>query len=414
MFLKVFTLQRSHTHIGSAMHRRPLFGLMALTVFSLLAQAPGTHAATVIPETAGDGPVGIILEGQYTRFDGRSLLGPPVKDETAPQRLVRRYAQLTASKDKDALRELYFVDDGSKARVSPLLDQLEALRPAFRLSGATLIEELQWDGLTVHIMALRGVPVLIPERAPLLSVCPNAPRCYLLFPQFGPQNQQFETLDTVLRLFSKYSTPATSAQRQVFLASNPLVVRLKPDSAYADLADVPVEVKMLVEPYVNVPPTTAEGEPPPAWESRPELNALFELLRRLKALDESEITDDNDAFREMLNQAFHAEYAADVSYGVNRQTGAAYVVDSLSAADFVKAIRSWRSVEPACAVRHGDTVFVYVRVSRGEEPQSLQLFPVKVVNDRGSFEALRFANYLVSLLQIPQLLTEVEKSCAGA
>jgi hypothetical protein len=63
------------------------------------------------------------------------------------------------------------------------------------------------------------------------------------------------------------------------------------DSAYADLADVPVDVRMLVEPYVNVPSTTATGEPPPAYESRPELKALFAFLRRVKAIGESEITD---------------------------------------------------------------------------------------------------------------------------
>jgi len=371
------------------------------------------HAATVIPQPASDGPVGIILEGQYTRFDSRSLLGPPVKGETAPQRLVRRYAQLTASKDKKALRDLYFADDGSKARVSPLIDQSDTFAPAFKLSTATLIEELQWDGLTVNMIALKGAPAPLLETVPLFSVCPSTPQCYLLFPLFGPQNQQFDTLDTILHLFSQYSTPATSTQRRAFLARNPLVIRLKSNIAFAHLADVPIEVKMLIEPYGNVPPTSAAGEPPPAYESRPELKALFELLRRLKAMDESEITDDNDAFREMMNQAFHAEYAADVSYGINRQTGGAYIVDMLSAADFVKAIRSWHSVEPACAVRHGDTVFVYVRASHGEKLQSLQLFPVKVVNDRASIEALSFANYLASLLQIPQLLTEVEKSCAG-
>lgn len=397
MFLRTFTLQ----------------SCMAVTATSLLALALSTHAASVIPQTATDGPVGIILEGQYTRFDSRSLLAPAISGETAAQSLVRRYAQLTASKDKKALLDLYFIDDGSRRRATPLIDQSSALQPTFRLSSATLVEELQWDGFTVDIVGLKGVPALMPEQVPLFSICPSGPQCYLLFPQFGPKNPQFEAVDTVLRMFSQYSKPATVTQRQAFLAKKPLVIRLKSNIAFAHQKDVPVEVKMLVERYNNVPPITAADEPPRAYESRPELKALFGLLQRFRAMDESEITDDSDAFRNMLNQAFSAEYAADLNYGINRRSGSSYAADSLTAADYVKAIRNWQSVEPACSVRHRGTTFVYVRANHGEEMQSVQLFPVKVVNDRGSFEALSFANYLASMLQIPQILEEVEKSCAA-
>jgi hypothetical protein len=152
MFLRIFTLQRS----------------LALTASLLLAQAVCVHAATLIPQPAVDGPVGIILEDQYTRFDSRSLLVPTLKGETASLRLVRRYAQVTAAKDEKALRDLYYADDGSKAHVSPLIDQSDTFAPAFKLATATLTEELQWDGLTVNMIALRGAPALLLETAPLL------------------------------------------------------------------------------------------------------------------------------------------------------------------------------------------------------------------------------------------------------
>ena len=380
------------------------------SVFELITFLPTVQSETAIPQIMGDRPVGVILEGQYMR-DGRSLLGPPPADENAPQRLARRYVQLTASKDKEKLLELYFADDGSKARMAPLLDRSDAFRPKFSLSSAALIEQLRWGDLTVLIIALRGNPALRPETQPLFCICPEAQTCHLVFPQFGTQNREFKTLDTVLKLFSKYSTPATSEQRQTFLARAPLVVALKPNPAYASPAGVPVEVKLLVEPYVNVPPISASGNLPLSYEERPELKALFVLLQRLRAMNNNEITDSNKGFRQFMDQEFHADYAANVYYRINRLMDGEYVDDSLSAADFVKAIRSWDSLEPACAVRHGDTVFVYVRAGRGEEAKSLQLFPVKVSNDRANFESLKFANYIASLLQIPELLRELEKSC---
>lgn len=137
-------------------------------------------------------------------------------------------------------------------------------------------------------------------------MCPNAPQCFLLFPQFGGDDQQYDTLDTVLKTFSLYSTAATSAKRQAFLARNPLVARLKSNIAFADQKDVSIEVKMLAESYVNVPAATGGSEPPPAYESRSELKVLYGLLRRFKAMNESEIADGNDAFRSMMNQAFNA------------------------------------------------------------------------------------------------------------
>ena len=62
MFLRLITLRR----------------LVAFAASLLFAQTLSVHAATVIPQTAGDGgPIGIMLEGQYKRFDNQSLLAPP-------------------------------------------------------------------------------------------------------------------------------------------------------------------------------------------------------------------------------------------------------------------------------------------------------------------------------------------------
>lgn len=398
------------------MRRTVAIGSLLVAMWATVAIATGSaeqaQSTIVIPQMAGDGPVGVILGGQYTRFDGRSLLGPPPTAETAPQRLARRYAQLTTSKDKQGLLELYFSGDGSKERIAPLIGQSNTFQPEFNLLSVTLLEQLQWDGLTVLTIALKGDPVLKPEKEPLLAVCPEPQTCYLVSPQIGPQNEQeFKTLGTVLTLFSKFSTPATPEQRQTFLERDPVVVALKPNPTYASPSSAPIKVQLLVESYVNVPPMSTSGGSPPSYEKRPELKALFGLLQRLRTMDKGEITEDNQAFRQFMNQEFHAAYAADLSYGVSRLIDGEYAVDSLTATDFVTTVRSWDSVEPVCAVRHGDTVFVYVRAGHGQEPKSLQLFPVKVANGHADFEAVKFGNYVAGLLQTPELLKELEKSC---
>ena len=415
MFLRRFNLLRPHVGSnGRRLHLSTLSGVLIMIGFSLSARWLSAQSVTVVPHMTGDGPAGVMLEGEFTRLDGQSLLGPKLATETPPQRLARRWARTIASKDENGLLDLYFPGDGSRTRMSTTIDQLDTLQPEFRLSSATLLEQLQWDGLTIFFVVLSGnlrENEVGPINMILFAICPKASTCYLVFPQFGLQNRQFETLDVILAIFRKFSTPSTSAQRRAFLARSPIVVALKPSTKYASPEDATVEVKLLVEPYVDVPSTSAVDDPPPAYETRPELKAFYLLLQKLKAMNEGEISNDNNSFRQFINQEFQAEYAANLRYGISRLINGQYVVDMLRPADLVKVVRSWDSVKPACAVHHGNTVFVYVHTGREDEPQSLQLFPVKVVNNHGSFESIRFANYLAGLMRIPELLAQLEKSC---
>jgi hypothetical protein len=74
-------------------------------------------------------------------------------------------------------------------------------------------------------------------------------------------------------------------------------------------------------------------------------------------------------------------------------------------------MRNWDSVEPACAVRHGDTMFVYLMAGRGREAKALQVFPVTVTEGRGRLDALKYGNHISDVMNLPELLTELHKSC---
>lgn len=371
------------------------------------------NSATVVPQATGQGPVGVLLEGEYNRYSDRNLFGSPVSGEPAEHGLLREYIKLTSAKDRTGLETLYLPDDGSRDRAAVFLPEMSTLSPGFRLLGASILEGLRWDGLSIDVVAMQGSPALVPDMAPLMSVCPRSSRCYLLSPGYGADDPEFELLGTVVGLFSKHSTPATAVQVQTFMAKNPLTVRLTTGVTYANLTNRPVNVKVNVEPYANVPVTEATGEMPAAYSTRPELSALFELLQQLGRLEEDDIADDNAGFRSEISRAFNASYAADVLYTVNQGSSGAYALQMVSAADFVKAIRSWDEVEPICSVRHADTTFVYVQARREGGDRALQLFPVKIVGDRGEFEAVKFANYVGSLMQSPQVLEAVEESCTA-
>jgi hypothetical protein len=140
---------------------------------------------------------------------------------------------------------------------------------------------------------------------------------------------------------------------------------------------------------------------------------LFQLLQQLDRLEDDDIADDLAGFRAEINRAFNASYAADVMYTVNRGSSGVYALQTVGAADFVKTIRSWDEIEPICSVRHADTTFVYLQAGREGGDRSLQLVPVKIVDDHGEFEAVKFANYVNSLMQAPQVLAAVEKSCTA-
>src|SRR4051794_28451723 len=77
-------------------------GLCVVTIVPIAAQA-----VAVVPNRSGTGPIGILVRAEYQRFTNRSLLQGPVARETPQQRLVRRYAQSVAAKDKAAVLQLY-------------------------------------------------------------------------------------------------------------------------------------------------------------------------------------------------------------------------------------------------------------------------------------------------------------------
>jgi hypothetical protein len=378
-------------------------------IFALFIPSAAAQSVTVIPTASGSGPVGVVLQGRYERFAGRSLLSATTAAETAPQRLARRYVQLLASKDRQELIELFFPGDGSRARMSGI-GGLDALKPGFRLSSAELLEQLQWGAVTILRVTLQGTPALTPEPGFLWSFCPTAQSCYLFSPLLSPKYPEYRTLDSAFNLFSKHSSSATSAQTQAFLAKKPLTVAIEPKRDYISPEGVPVQVKVLVEPYALAVPARTSVERA-ASDQYPELAALFAFLKRVKALKVEQVTTENADFRRFMDEEFQADYAADLTYRVYRLVAGQYVGDSLDAADFVTAMRGWDSAEPACAVRHGDTVFVYVMAGPARAPKALQMFPLTVINGRAKFDALKFGNYIGDLMDSPELVTELHKSC---
>jgi hypothetical protein len=324
-----------------------------LGIVSLIAWPSIGLPNSVIPGGSRESPVGVILKGEYARLDGRSLFGPSQADESPSQRLARRFVQLTSEKDKDRLLELYFQNDGSRARMSGIIDRSETLRPQFRLQSAQMIEQLQWDGLTVLTILLKGVPALKPEVQRLFAICPQDPTCYLVFPQSGSASRYLESLDTVVNVFSKYSTSASSEQQTAFSARRPLVVALRLNVRYGAPTLKPVEVSLVVDRYQNVAAMNSSTQRVARYPAHPELAPIAALIGELNRMDGTQIASTNTEFRRFMNSTFSADFAADLNYRLNRLENDEYVSDSLAAADFVKAVRGWESVAPACSVRLG-------------------------------------------------------------
>lgn len=248
------------------------------------------------------------------------------------------------------------------------------------------------------------------EKVKMFATCSSDQDCYAVFPEFIHPDLQFSILGSLLRIFADHSSSLTIQQQEKFIAKRPVAFELKPGTKYEYPGGTPVHLKLNIEPYHGVPFANALGEVPDAYSERRELAALFVGLKRLRTFKEEEIQSDSDVFRQMMNDHFHAEYAADLHYGINRSATENYEIDVIDAALFVKTIRSWESIKPLCSMRHGGTVYIYLRAKTAEGQAFLQVFPVSLTDEYARFDAIRFADNLIALLQAPDVLSGLERS----
>ncbi|WP_143309939.1 hypothetical protein [Candidatus Entotheonella palauensis] len=134
------------TWINPIVTRSQAILLMVVLSVTLSLLPASVQSLMVVPERAGEGPIGMILEGDYQQFNNLPLLTAAGSHNRPLERLAGRYAQLTASNDKAGLTSLVFEDDGSKVRFSTKIDKLQTLKPIFKMTSAVLQERLQWGG----------------------------------------------------------------------------------------------------------------------------------------------------------------------------------------------------------------------------------------------------------------------------
>jgi len=293
-----------------------------------------------------------------------------------------------------------------------IVDDLnEALKKKNQIAPEVLItDRLQWGRFELFSV-LKPLPNGQKISKPMPVVCRSKYDCQVdrLF-ETKLTKEQRNLLSWVRYYLSKQHRKRRLGNKQVFKVTSEYLLF----SVFDDLAISTPAINFWLNLHrLNQDEVSLSANQAPNRTSRPEINAIANLVHALQQLTESELDEQSFEFNMVMEQQLQSLFAGQYSYPFTlfeeTETGKVqYHRKDLSSIEFSQQLRSWQKIKPLALIKGEKTRYVIVRIN-GDE-RDIHVLPVACHNklcEKTNWELLRSKE--IRLLNHPLLLKQFSR-----